>query len=152
MEYHGTDPFISAAAGNQAGDYGDVGIRPTRTGSESSSPSGESGVCSDKVGEAVQAATSMEPGRPDLPSPSRPISDSSTCASDSHENRGLEEEELGADSAEPEKNPGLSPPGEGHADSSSLECATVIDPSPSPWKKRCVSDTPNRFIPIEDDC
>jgi hypothetical protein len=73
-----------------------------------------------------------------------------TDASDLPENQGFEEDKhVGGDSVETETKTGDSPPRLGHADSSSLDSASVIDPSPRPWKKRCVLDTLNLSITLD---
>jgi hypothetical protein len=67
------------------------------------------------------------------------LSDFFNDASDSAPNQGSEEEEqVGGDSVDVETDDGHSTPGLRRADSSSPEGASVIDPSPRPWKKRCV--------------
>jgi hypothetical protein len=120
MEYPGSDPF--AVAGNHGAISGVQEISPTRTPSESSARSGESEGCCEEGDEEVASAEKQQAGWPDLPSPSRPMSDFFTYASDSPENRGFEEEEqVGGDGVEPETNPSHSPPGAGTADSSSPE-------------------------------
>jgi hypothetical protein len=140
MVVPGSDPV--AVAGNHGEVSGGEGIGPTHTPSESSARSGESEGWGNKDDEEVAAAGNQEAGWPDLPSPSCQTSDFFTDASDSPKNQGFEEEEqVGGDSVERETNPGHSPLGLGHADSSSPESATVIDPSPRPWKKRYVSVT-----------
>jgi hypothetical protein len=137
MDLPARDPF--ALAGNHGEDAGHEVISPARSSAKSGVES--DGCCLDDVEELAEQEF-REAESPDLPIPSHSLSDFFNNASDSPANQGLmEEEHVGGDSVDVETDQGHSPPGLRHADSSSPEGASVIDPSPRPWKKRCVLDT-----------
>jgi hypothetical protein len=144
MDFPGRDPF--AFAGNHGHDAGLDVISPARSSAESG---GESdGCCLDEEEELAEPEF-WGAESPNEPIPRRSLSDFFNSASDSAANQGREEEEhVGGDSVDVETVQGHSPHGLRHADSSSPEGASVIDPSPRPWKKRCVLDTRIRSISI----
>jgi hypothetical protein len=142
MDFPGRHPF--AVAGNHGLVAGCEVISPARSSAESG---GEAdGCCLDDLEELAEPEfRGAEP--PHLPIPRRSLSDFFNSASDSAPNQGREEEEqVGGDSVDLETDEGHSPPGLHRADSESPEGASVIDPSPRPWKKRCVLVTRIRSI------